>query len=137
MTSICSGGDIVILVTTVAKLARILKREAVDSFRRYASSYKSFAKLAARLNWFIEQKGLGHDEALRSAQNRIGTLLHEYFSKIDEFKDHLGPYRVKKSLRGALKKVRWTMHRGFLSELCEDLDRQMAHIKLLIKLQGG
>lgn len=135
--SIGSGGDLAILIKAVFKLARILKREAVDSFRRYASSYKSFARLATKLNWFIEQKDLGHDKALRSAQDRIGGLLHDYFSKIEEFKDHLGPRRVRKSLHGAVKKVRWATHHRFLSGLCKDLHQEMANIKLLIEIQGG
>lgn len=89
------------------------------------------------MNWFIEQHDLGHDKAFRSAQDRIRALLQEYFGKIEEFRDHLGPGRVKKSLRGALKKIRWRMHRGFLCELREELDREMANLNLLINIERG
>ncbi|KAK3942811.1 hypothetical protein QBC46DRAFT_447383 [Diplogelasinospora grovesii] len=127
-----SPSDLVMLLKGLEKLAGILRKEAVESFRRCAKTYKRFNQLARHVDRFITDNDLQQNSTFRSTQRDIEKLLRSYFGKIEEFKPHLGPKRVKNSLRGAIAKIKWARHAGMLEQLRQDLESQLNILNTLI-----
>jgi hypothetical protein len=125
-------GDIVLLCKALGKLISALKNEAVEGFGNYIKTYKRFRKLFQGLTKFIQCKALQDDRDIKSSLRNTERLLLRFFRRISKFEPYLGPDRVKKSLLGAVAKIKWVHHTDMLRELRQDLDRELGLMYLLI-----
>ncbi|KAH8878615.1 hypothetical protein GQ53DRAFT_673807 [Thozetella sp. PMI_491] len=125
-------GDIAILLKGLSKVISALKSEAVDGFRRYKKTYRRFIRLVEGLTTLVQSSSLQKDPDIKRAFRNTQRLLRHYFSRIAEFEPHLGSGRVKKSLLGAIAKIKWTQHTKMLADLRQDLDRELGVLYLLV-----
>jgi hypothetical protein len=124
--------DIVLLLKGLKAVISAIKDEAVDGFKRYMETYKRFVRLVEGLTALVENSNLRNDRDIRHALRDTQKLLLHFFGKISVFKRHLGPKRVRKSLLGAIVKIKWTCHTKMLKELRQDLDRELGVLYLLV-----
>ncbi|KAI0126835.1 hypothetical protein BJ170DRAFT_596404 [Xylariales sp. AK1849] len=127
-----SPSDLVMLLRGLGKLAAILSKDAVESFRRCAETYKSFSWLARSFDRFVVDHGLQQNSEFRQSRRDIESLLRSYFDEIDEFRALLGPKRVNKSLCGVIAKFRWTSLTRMLEQLRQNLDSRMIMLNTLV-----
>ena len=125
-------GDIIMLLKGLGRVISTLKKEAVDEFRRYARTYERFVQLVRGLINLAREQDLQDHPDIKKALRDAKRLLRRYFGRISEFEPHLGPGRVKKSLLGAIAKVKWMRHASMLKELRQDLDRELGFLYLLV-----
>lgn len=127
-----SLSDVSMLVKGLGRLISALKNEAVDGFRKYMRTYQQFVDIVQRLLRTIHSNDLQTDSDIASAIRHIEKLLRRYFRRISEFEPHLGPRRVKRSLLGAITKLKWAGRANLLNGLRQDLDRELGLLYLLI-----
>lgn len=128
-------GDFVVLLKAVGRLVSVLTNEAVDGFQKCTKTYQHFLQLVQGLTKLVQRKALQDDSDIKRSLRNTQRLLRHYFGRISEFKPYLGPNRVKKSLVGAIAKVKWVHHTDILRELRQDLDRELGLLYLLISIK--
>lgn len=120
------------LVKGLGELISTLRNQAVDGFRKYMRTYQHFVHIVQALIGTIQSSGLHDDAEISQAMRRAERLLRRYFRRISDFEPHLGPGRVKRSLLGAIIKLKWASHTGLLNELRQDLDRELGLLYVLV-----
>ena len=120
------------LANGIRRVVKILKSDAVSSFKSYWKTYRHFAGVVNDVIQLIKEYGLEKDPHLRKARRSIEKLLRTFFSEIEEFEGHLGPKRDRNSFFNAIAKIRWTSHVEPLKELRLELDRKLGGVYLLI-----
>jgi hypothetical protein len=124
--------DFAMLLKGLTKLTRILRREAVDSFTRCARTYRTFVKVAKHLDNLTGDSDVDDTNLLHDTREEMETLLGNYFHRVENFKLLLGSGRVRKSIKGAIAKIRWSQHAKELEELRQDLQMQIIIANLAI-----
>jgi phosphoribulokinase len=127
-----SPSDFVMLLKALNKLAKILSKEAVESFKRCARTYRTVAEVAKHLDSFAAGHDIQGNDLFRYTRQEMEMLLREYFDKIEDFKHFLGPSRVPRSLRNAVAKIKWSRHEKELERLRQDLETQINIINVAI-----
>jgi hypothetical protein len=131
-----SPSDFVMLLKGLMRLAAILRGEALESFKRCARTYQTFAEVAKHLDSFATGHDIQDSELLRHTLHDIEALLREYFGKIKDFQLFLGPRRVRRSFRGAIAKIKWSRHAKTLGDLRQDLETRMNTVIIAIITSG-
>jgi hypothetical protein len=127
-----SPSDFVMLLNALKRLANILSKEAVESFKQCARTYRTVAKVAKHLDSFAAGHDIQGNDLFRRTRQEMEKLLREYFGKIEDFKPFLGPHRVPRSCRGAIAKIKWSRHKKDLERLRQDLETQINIINIAI-----
>lgn len=117
--------DFVMLLQALTRLAKILNKEAVESFKRCSITYRTFARVAKYLDSVPVESNPLLEDTVRHIRRDIARLLREYFHKTKDFQRFLGPHRVRRSLRGAFAKIKWSRHTNALEKLENDLKLRM------------
>jgi hypothetical protein len=113
--------DFVMLLQALTRLAKLLNKEAVKSFKRCSRTYRTFAEVANYLDSVPVEDDPRLEGTVRHIRRDIERLLREYFHKTKDFQQFLGPHRVRRSLGGAFAKIKWSRHTKALEKLENDL----------------
>ncbi|KAF1964200.1 hypothetical protein BU23DRAFT_547766 [Bimuria novae-zelandiae CBS 107.79] len=133
-----SISDCFLLINGLRKLTVLLRGEATDGFRRYENMYYQLAGVAETLSQFAEEvSSQGQDMRFAIEIRNIRRILKKFFSSIQQLKPHLGRKRRRRSLLGAIEKIKWPIHSEKLSQLYQDLMSQVAIITLLNQFHTG
>lgn len=131
-----SPGDFVTLLQALKRLAAILNGEAVQNFKRCATTYRTFANVAIHLDTFAADHNLLNTDPYKDIRRDIERLLREYYHKIREFQYFLGPKRVRRSFRGAIAKIKWSRRAKDLEELRGELNSRIPLVNMAILTSG-
>jgi hypothetical protein len=126
------AGDLALLLKALGELISVLRKEAVDSFKKFSESYQRFRRLTEALRKFIQGKNLQHDPDIKCSLRHTQKFLRDSFKSISEFGPYLGEGRVRNSLIGAVKKFKWVKHTGTLERLEQEMDKELQLLYLLV-----
>lgn len=130
-------GDCFLLVKGLWKITRLLRGQAVGSFRRYQRLYNQLEGVANALYQMVGEINEQHDVRFDEQLKTIHLLLKQFFSRIKKLQPHLGRTRKRFSLLGAIQKVTWPIHSEELSQLYEDIMSQFKFMSLLNQFRTG
>ncbi|KAH7113170.1 hypothetical protein B0J13DRAFT_533936 [Dactylonectria estremocensis] len=128
MSSPLSIGDCHLLIQGLYKGTNLLRGEAVDGFKKYKAIYHQLTGMADFLYSFLKRHGEWRQSVFAAEVEQIQRLLKQFFSSIKHLKPQLGKGRRRKSLFGAMTKIRWPSYSETFRQLHSDLMGQFQMI---------
>lgn len=117
--------DFVMLLQAFTRLAKVLNKEAVESFKRCSRTYRTFVKVAKYLDSVTVKDDPPLEEIVRHNRRNIEKLLRKYFHETKGFQKFLGSHRIQRSLRNAFAKLRWSGRTDALEKLENEIKVQI------------
>lgn len=119
-----SIGDCHLLIQGLNKGTNLLRGEAVEGFKKYKAIYRQLTGLTDFLHSFLKLHTGWRLCAFAAELEQIQRLLKEFFSSITHLKPYLGKGRRRKSLFGAITKIKWPSYSATFKQLQSDVMAQ-------------
>lgn len=131
-----SPGDVLMSLKCLIKVARILCKEAVESFKRCSKTYRSFTIVLEYFDRCVDGRNIPNSGPFLHIRRDFDRLLQAYSDRIKGFKPVLGRGRPRKSFKSIIPKFDWILHLKDLEELNKELEIRMSMLNFILLATG-